>query len=226
MEDQPTHEITQFHKLGTDSIMKTAPIMIEISGMPNAGKTTTLNQLNNFFETNHIPHITIFEHAASCPIYEKLDPLFFYWTAFQMLSDLAEAITQHKSVIVCERGMFDAIVWLNFHKNAEHITNEQYQSLLNLLLTPLPNQPKSFVCLMTCTTNCSLQREQNKHERKTYGRIVNKEILPQLYTAIQQTQTQYRTLYDHFISIDTSLLSIEQMTSLIITELSDCIPQK
>ena len=98
------------------------PLVIEISGTPRSGKSLSIESLRAFFDDNKINVAIVPEQASFCPIPEKSDYFFNIWTGCQTLSKFVDYLRNQNNykydVILLNRGIFDILVWLNFHNNA------------------------------------------------------------------------------------------------------------
>src|SRR6184192_2788516 len=64
------------------------PVVIEFAGMPKAGKTSIVNEINRFLKRCGFRTKLIVEKASICPIRDKKDAAFNVWTLCQTLAEL------------------------------------------------------------------------------------------------------------------------------------------
>lgn len=64
------------------------PIVIEFAGVPKAGKTSTLGQIQAFLKRCGFRVDVVIERASVCPIRDKKHANFNIWTACTTLSQI------------------------------------------------------------------------------------------------------------------------------------------
>lgn len=93
------------------------PIIIEFCGSPKAGKTSSITALNIFLKRNGFKTVVLTERASVCPISDKQSPVFNVWTCSATINEINEKMDKANSggesidVILCDRGIFDALCW-------------------------------------------------------------------------------------------------------------------
>lgn len=88
------------------------PYIIELAGTPKAGKTSALHVLHRFLKDcgYHVQEMR--ERAADCPVAMKGHFFFNTWTTTTMLAAMIESLESEADVVLLDRGVFDALVWL------------------------------------------------------------------------------------------------------------------
>ena len=66
------------------------PIVVEFAGVPKAGKTTTLSQIQAFLKRCGFRVEVVVERASVCPIQDKKHSNFNVWTACMTLSQILQ----------------------------------------------------------------------------------------------------------------------------------------
>lgn len=98
------------------------PLIITVSGTPRAGKTTCIENLDDFFKKMDFKTSCVSEPAAL--IYQKLEnqkekkELLKNRVAFVdrqrlLASDLIRKEIDKKEIIICDRGALDTLIWYN-----------------------------------------------------------------------------------------------------------------
>ena len=93
------------------------PIVLEFGGTPKSGKTSCLSSLNLFLKRNGFATKLLTERASICPISDKFNPLFNIWTCNSAVAELAATFAEQGKtldVIICDRGVFDALCWFEW----------------------------------------------------------------------------------------------------------------
>lgn len=186
---------------------KVSPIIIEFDGTPNSGKTTiaeeTFKVLNNLFKCSYIT-----ERAINCKINDKLSPQFNFVTGTQTVIKIIEEIECGNQIIVCERGLLDAIFWMDFHYANNKISNKSNQLMTDFYLSEEFINYKVFSIVMQCNSSATINREKIVNKYITNKRIVNKHVIDMYNVSIEECYAKYKHFFKA-VKIDTSSLSIQ-----------------
>ena len=93
------------------------PCIVELAGTPRAGKTTAMHGLAGRLESTDFRVEVVEEQAARCPVWSKRDPEFNIWTVCTTLAQTIEASYNNAHVILIDRGIFDALCWMDWYAN-------------------------------------------------------------------------------------------------------------
>ena len=113
------------------------PIVIEFSGSPKAGKTSSINSLEVFLKRNGFKVKIIQERASVCPVSDKQSPMFNIWTACASLEGLVGTLEDKRNevdVLIIDRGIFDALCWFEWLVDMGKMEEEQRSIAENFLL--------------------------------------------------------------------------------------------
>lgn len=209
---------TENHKL-LDSIIaqqkaNKRTIILEISGTPNSGKTTVLNKLSSLFSRKKIAHKILKESASECKIPNKLSPAFNYWTGSRTMTKLWEALALTPHLIICERGLFDAICWLDFHQRRDSIPNVQFETIKNYYLNEDIYKYNRYVLEMVCSPETAVKREYNINDFNAGGTIVNTDIISQFNNAIIDCTNTFEHDFSQIDTLDTDSMDMNQTVDL------------
>ena len=112
------------------------PIIIEFCGSPKAGKTSSITALNIFLKRNGFKTTILTERASICPISDKESPVFNVWTCSATINEINEKMDEANTasegnldIILCDRGIFDALCWFRWLKSRDKMSEEEYDVL-------------------------------------------------------------------------------------------------
>src|SRR5579864_9222371 len=102
------------------------PIVIEFAGVPKAGKTSTLNQVQAFLKRCGFRTQIVVERASVCPIRDKKHSNFNVWTVCTTLAQILEKTQDpprlgDPDILILDRGLFDAICWMTMMERLARI---------------------------------------------------------------------------------------------------------
>lgn len=96
--------------------------VIEFAGTPKAGKSTSVEAIRHFFTRYDFRVHVLMERASVCPIPMKGHLFFNTWCAATMLAELLANVDTETDVIIVDRGIFDALVWLTLQRQRHEVT--------------------------------------------------------------------------------------------------------
>lgn len=180
--------------------------IIELFGLPKTGKTTTVNALKKYLQSKGNKVEIVKERASLCPIKDKLHPSFNYWTALSFMKEYVEANENKVDILIADRGIFDAYVWINLL--SKRINDKNYLHQFEKLISQdiiLKNYETTFYYKASFET--ILNREQSRQIHKSQGRIMNNEIL-NLYTLSYSEVKEKLSSIAKIIEIDSTINDI------------------
>lgn len=185
------------------------PIVIEFAGVPKAGKTSTLGQIQAFLKRCGFRVDVVIERASVCPIRDKKHANFNIWTACTTLSQILEK-TQTPSrpedphVLILDRGLFDAVSWLAVMERLARIRHAERTAVEEFLLIDDWRRRITGVIVMTTSPRDSMEREKGwLPVEGAKGSIMNEEVLTQMLETTRETANRLKDKFRIF-EIDTS----------------------
>ena len=189
-----------------------SPKIIEFSGLPRSGKTTSAKGLKSFLESLGKKTYLVKERASLCPIKNKLHPDFNLWTSLSFLREYLVAKNNGCDFVIADRGLFDAMIWINLFIESDDnytIENNIFQELFN---SDLIDKENYLIFFFDCDIEISLKREYDRTLIKKNGTIMNKNILKQYINSYSQIKSRVTYKIDE---INTSTLCITDMLNAV-----------
>ena len=162
------------------------PLVIEFSGVPKAGKTTTLSNVQTFLKRCGFRTDVVVERASVCPIRDKKHANFNVWTACTTLAQVLEK-TQNPprsgdpQILFLDRGIFDSICWMTMMERISRVRQQERRKIQDFLLIDDWRKRISAVFVMLASPQDSMKREQGVLPVKgSTGSIMNADVLKQL----------------------------------------------
>ena len=114
-------------------IIQKKPLIIEFTGTPNSGKTSTIHSLKRILEHDGLSVEIKQEDAEIVP---KCIPKKTWnrnvWIALGQLQSLIESANYSGDIVLLDRGYYDALFWADFLKNQGTCTEQQANYLKNI----------------------------------------------------------------------------------------------
>ncbi|HEY3546618.1 MAG TPA: hypothetical protein VGK17_11065 [Propionicimonas sp.] len=190
------------------------PLIIEFCGSPKSGKSSAITALTIFLKRNGFRVEVLTERASVCPIADKKDWLFNTWTAAAALVDLTPRIASPSSrvdVVICDRGVFDAVCWFRWLRDEHLLPPDSYGKLVDFVTLPRLRAAIDLVFTFVATPEKSVEREYANLLTRKRGSIMNESVLAGYRTAIENTVQELGHMFPRVESIDTSALTQDEV---------------
>ena len=123
------------------------PYVIEFTGTPRTGKTTTIDSLEDFFKKGGFKTSVLEEFTTSKKYKQEIYPHLKdqYKNVINteipkyVLNQLEEEISKNSDIIIVDRSLLDRLIWANRLYINNGFTKEEYQEYKNLYI-PLINK--------------------------------------------------------------------------------------
>lgn len=184
------------------------PIVIEFAGVPKAGKTSTISQLQTFLKRCGFRVKVVVERASVCPIVDKRHSTFNVWTACTTLSQILENTQEpprpdDPQVLILDRGTFDAITWFTMMDRLSRIRTEDRQVIERFLLLPEWRKRLIGVIVMMVSPEEAMLREQGVLPVEGLGSIMNRDVLARMRETTEKCVKDFAGQF-RIVTIDTT----------------------
>jgi hypothetical protein len=133
--------------------------VIEFAGTPKSGKSTAVEAIRHFFSRQQFRVHVLSERAAQCPIPMKGHLFFNTWCATSMLAELLENIETDTDIIIVDRGIFDALVWLLLQRERGELTDQEAEAIEAFLLLDRWRSLIDLSVVMSVDAEIAMKRE-------------------------------------------------------------------
>lgn len=188
----------QAYYLHTSSILR-KPIVIEFCGSPKSGKSTCIEAVKNVLRECNYNVYVIHEKAKICPIMNKFDPMFNFWTVTTTINELMEIMdrnymydTKEKiDVILIDRGIYDSLIWFKWLELNNAISQKQFTKIYKTLTLDTIKRKIDKIFIFESNTNESLNREPGSDFTNKKGIIMNANVLDSFNDAMSKIDESY-----------------------------------
>lgn len=185
------------------------PIVIEFAGLPKAGKSSTLSNVQMFMKRCGFKTEVVVERASVCPIKDKKHAHFNAWTSCTTLAQILEKTqdpprSDDAQILFLDRGIFDAICWFRVMERLRRVKPEDRDKIEQFLRLDDWREKVTGVVLMTANPEDAMQREQGLLKVVgAPGSIMNSSVLHQLRAIYDRAAEELKDDFE-IIRIDTS----------------------
>ena len=180
------------------------PFVIEFAGTPKSGKSTSVEAIRHFFTRHDFRVHVLSERAAECPIPMKGHLFFNTWCATSMLAELLENIETETDLIIIDRGLFDALVWLTLQKRRGELTSQEAVTIESFLLLDRWRTLIDLAIVMSVSADEALSRESGPRITSKGGSIMNPDVLTAINDSVKEATEKYSPKFGAFIDHPTT----------------------
>lgn len=178
--------------------------VIEFAGTPKSGKSTSVEAIRHFFSRQDFQVHVLIERASVCPIPMKGHLFFNTWCAATMLAELIANVDTETDIIIVDRGIFDALVWLTLQRQRHEVTADEAQIIEAFLLLDRWRSLIDLAVVMNVSPVEAMTREINNRISSKPGSIMNPEVLANISASVEKAVREYRASFGDVIEHDTS----------------------
>jgi len=210
-----------------DQIQFPRPFFIEFTGSPDAGKTTTIRELYTFLRRFGL-HVGIPQEGAEVIQHiPRTTPEYNIRTGIYALSILLDESWRHNhDVIILDRGIYDAYVWMNYWQEKGKLTVEQKSYYQNFFLAPFWKDRVDISYFVTCEAEVAMERALKISATSRLGQSTNP-------VSVTASVERYRNAFEELSVanpqlrlVDTTTLPAEQMIERFTAEILDILVTK
>jgi predicted NUDIX family phosphoesterase len=177
--------------------------VLELTGTPKAGKTTSLGTLQHFFKSAGFKVHTLKERAADCPLPMKGHFFFNAWTTATMLAEVLATFDTDVDLLILDRGFFDALIWLELQYRRGQVSAHEREVFSKFVLLDRWRSLVDLTVLMTSDPTVSLEREDRNLLISHRGSMMNPEALAEFNAAVETACDTYGGRFK-LLAVDTT----------------------
>lgn len=168
------------------------PFVLEVTGTPKAGKTTLITLAEGFLRDAgwHVHVLT--ERAAACPLPMKGHFLFNTWTLGTMLAGLIDAVDRDDDLVILDRGVFDALIWLEVQKQQGQVSYGEARAFEAFVMVERWRKLTDATCTILVDPAISMRRENQRRLLPRTGSVMNPKALPTFNAALKSLMRKHR----------------------------------
>lgn len=193
--------------------------VLELTGTPKAGKTSSLATLQAFFKSAGFKVSTLTERAAECPLSMKGHFFFNAWTMATMLADVLANLETDADLLLLDRGFLDALIWLELQVTRHQVSVEERRIFTEFVMLPRWRDLVDHTIVMTAAPEKALEREDQGTLIRRRGTLMNPIALAEFNAAAERTLVAHGRSFAHTVIDTTAATSAKNSTLRLLAEL-------
>jgi thymidylate kinase len=169
------------------------PFVLEITGTPKAGKTTLITLVDGFLRQSGWKVHVLEERAGACQLPMKGHFFFNTWTTGTMLAGLLDAIDRDYDVVILDRGLFDALVWLELQVKQGQISRQEAKTFEDFVLLARWRTLTDATIVIDVPPSLAMARETERRLIPRRGSVMNQTRLREFNQALGRALRKHRT---------------------------------
>lgn len=192
------------------------PFVLEITGTPSSGKTTTITEMDKFFRRQGFRVWRPQEGAEVIRHIPRTTPIYNIRTGLYALSLLVDQNFGHLyDIIIFDRCIFDAYCWMIYWQERNLLTKADKTIFQSFFLSPFWTSMIHIAYFIVCDPQIAMERELKIALSKKLGETTNPETIKLLVERYKKAYDNLSKQYKQIHLIDTTDLEIGLMVETI-----------
>ncbi|MBU6141599.1 hypothetical protein KGO95_00585 [Patescibacteria group bacterium] len=203
------------------------PFFLEFTGSPDAGKTTTIKELDNFFRKMGLRVWTPQEGAEVIRHIPRTTPVYNLRTGLYALTALIDQSFGHSyDIVIFDRCVFDAYCWMMYWEGKELLTPEWAKLYQSFFLSPLWMDKIDVAYFMVADPKEAMKRNRLNALSNKMGETTNPATIKVLADRYRSAYKDLSPRYPQLRLLDTTKLNQRKMIKSVATKVLDMLIQK
>lgn len=203
------------------------PFIIEVTGSPDSGKTTTLTILDTFFRRQGYRVWKPLEGAEAIREIPRTSHRYNIATGIYALAHLLNNLGNGElDLILFDRCVYDAWCWQLYWQKKED-TSEKEAEFLKAFFTHRDWRDNVDVAFfIMCDPRVAIERDQQWSLTKKSGSYTNLETVKKLYNIFKTGYCYFAEKKAPVVLVDTTKLNQKEVANLVLTHTLDAFEQR
>ena len=211
----------------------TKPFVIEFSGTPRTGKTTTINNLYDFFKKGGFDITVIEEFTTSKYFKEEFKQRYSNLSSCdfniailkEVTKELKDLINSSYDIILIDRSINDRQIW-NYRRYLKgDIDSKTYEELKNEY-SLMSKELIDFLVITTADALTSLRRDYNSSLALEQRNFLNVSNIDEYNDSLNNLQELFMSSVDNYLLLDTSLMDLNDVAITVADEVMPVMRKK
>lgn len=193
------------------------PFMLEITGTPSAGKTTTITEIDKFFRRIGFERVWKPQEGAEVIRHiPRTTPEYNIRTANYALNLLLDNAYGHNyDLVIFDRCIFDAYCWMNYWERKGKLSEDEAMNHQIHFLSKFWTNYLDAVFIMTCSPETAMKRELKLALSSRLGETTNPKSIKTLAEIWKVAYETLKNSYSQLHFIDTTAMDEQEMIETV-----------
>jgi thymidylate kinase len=203
------------------------PFFVEFTGTPSSGKTTSIVKMYQFFRRLGFRVDKPLEGAEEIQHIPRKTPVYNIRTGLYALTMLLDESHMHNfDIIMFDRGIFDAYVWMMYWREKEKLTGPQEDFYQRFFLSPFWADTVDLAFFMVCQPEEAMRREMQFALTERLGETTNPAAIATLFDRFQRAYDLLHPHHPQLRLVDTTAMSGSEMVDHIGSTILDALERR
>lgn len=203
------------------------PFMVELTGSPSAGKTTTVIELDKFFRRMGFRVLIPQEGAEVIRHIPRTTPVYNVRTGLYALTMLVDNSFGHQyDVMVFDRCIFDAYSWMMYWAEKGKLTPEERLIIQTFFVSPFWTSMIDVAYFFVCDPEVAMERELRIALSQKTGETSNPKTIATLVERYKQAYRELQPANPRIFLVDTTHLDERTMVEQVAARTLDLFEER
>ncbi len=213
--------------------LNNSPYVIEFTGTPRTGKTSIINNIEDFFKKANFKVKVIEEFTTSKLYKETIKPKLKneYISVINteipkyVQQELEEALKDNYDIIIIDRSLFDRCIWIDRLKEKDGINKEEAEEYYAKYV-PLIKEKTNLVIATYCDAKEALKRDYEANITLETRSFLNEQNVDEYNAALHNTINLF-SLHNYDVKLfDTNNIPLKETEYLVVKYILDNMRKK
>ncbi len=196
------------------------PFFIELTGSPDSGKTTTIDELYKFFKTLGFKVKRPQEGAEVIQGIKRDTPLYNIRTGdYARIQLIDQAHEPECDLMIFDRCLFDAYCWMMYWQVKEKLTQEEVKLYQSFFLSRFWVDKLDAAFFVVCDPDVAMKRSKEVSLTDRLGNFTNPQTIKVLVDRFHQAYRELSPRFPQLSVVDTSNMNKQEMVEHFANEI-------
>lgn len=203
------------------------PFMIELTGSPSAGKTTTITELDKFLRRQGFNVLRPQEGAEVIRHIPRTTPIYNIRTGLYALAKLLDESYGHKyDIIIFDRCIFDAYSWMMYWMEKEKLAPAEGAMIQSFFTSRFFTDKIDLAYFMVCDPVQAMERELKIALSQKMGETTNPKTIASLVKRYREAYDNLHRDHPQLRLLDTTGMDEQDMVEVVALEILNTLEIK
>lgn len=227
--DRKARELLEYlnpeHRYGENHLPR--PFMVEFTGSPSSGKTTTIDALDQLLKGQGMRVLRPQEGAEVIRHISRDTPLYNLRTGLYALQNLIDLSSGHQyDIVIFDRGIFDTHIWMQYWRSKGKLSVDEEQFYQAFFMSRFWVNSIDAAYFVVCDADVAMQREHRVSLTGHEGNFTNPETIKKLAGYYADAYKALGADYPQLKFVNTTRMDEQEMVEYIGSRMLDTLHRR